>query len=231
MSIELQKAMSAAWEKDSATAVQRGRVDDAYELGFIAAWRAAKAPAIGQPHFLTDWDFGGHTKAHLLREANEQPDERTVIAQAGIESIIRRHAIGWIMDKEQPMADYLFSKAEEMASAILAVYPPHAIEREAQQPLDCRHEPYQGYCGHCNAPYINGVAVVGQPPERESISPKAVYKNIINFLNTWKLYPPPDSTLALDMISDFYLCISSEPGFVVKVEEQGRRGFRVDESW
>ena len=40
MTIEIQKAMSAAWEQDRATAVYRGRVDDAYELGFIAAWRA-----------------------------------------------------------------------------------------------------------------------------------------------------------------------------------------------
>lgn len=48
MSIELQKAMSEAWEKDRSTAVSRGRVDDAYELGFIAAWRTSnsKAPMV-----------------------------------------------------------------------------------------------------------------------------------------------------------------------------------------
>jgi hypothetical protein len=38
MSIEIQKAMSSAWEKDRNTAVSRGRVDDAYELGFIAGY-------------------------------------------------------------------------------------------------------------------------------------------------------------------------------------------------
>jgi hypothetical protein len=62
MSIELQKALSAAWENDRALAVYRGRVDDAYELGFIAAWKISKAPATGQPVELPQVD------AHQLHE-------------------------------------------------------------------------------------------------------------------------------------------------------------------
>ena len=33
---------------------------------------------------------------------------------------------------------------------------------------ECRHEPYQGYCAHCNAPYVNGHAVVPPVPGRIS---------------------------------------------------------------
>ena len=40
MLIEIQKAMSAAWEYDHKEVVSRGRLDNAYELGFIAAWQA-----------------------------------------------------------------------------------------------------------------------------------------------------------------------------------------------
>lgn len=53
--------------------------------------------------------------------------------QTCIESIIRRQATGWVMDNEQPIADYLFAKAEEMASAILAVYPPTPPKRESSE--------------------------------------------------------------------------------------------------
>ena len=38
MSIEIQKAMSAAWEYDHKEVAERGRLDDAYEMGFLAAW-------------------------------------------------------------------------------------------------------------------------------------------------------------------------------------------------
>jgi hypothetical protein len=53
-------------------------------------------------------------------KATDKPDD-ALGKMACIESIIRRHATGWIMDKEKPIADYIFSKAEEMATDIVAL--------------------------------------------------------------------------------------------------------------
>lgn len=46
--------------------------------------------------------------------------------------------------------------------------------------------------------------------KRESITPKALYKNIFDFVRRWKDLPLRESPEALDVISDFYLCMGAE---------------------
>lgn len=38
--------LSAKWEKDKNRVVSLGRLDDAYELGFVAAWHARALPKL-----------------------------------------------------------------------------------------------------------------------------------------------------------------------------------------
>ena len=62
MSIEIQKAMSSAWEYDHKEVASRGRLDDAYELGFIAAWQARSSKTLGPENLehvakaIWDWE-------------------------------------------------------------------------------------------------------------------------------------------------------------------------------
>lgn len=70
---EIQKAMFSAWEYDHKEVVSRGRLDDAYELGFIAAWHAGKG--FERPVFLKDWENGGHTEDHLISDCRKAFDE------------------------------------------------------------------------------------------------------------------------------------------------------------
>lgn len=115
-------------------------------------------------------DFREAIKAYEAAKQTQQPDnwastnDRTILTKACIESIIRRHASGWIMDKEMPMSDYLFAKAEEMAVAILAVYPPQTSERESQQP----EELPACFDSGTSLDFVNGYnAGLAAVPERE----------------------------------------------------------------
>ena len=62
---------------------------------------------------------------------NEQPVEMPHIPHMCVQSIIRRHAAGWIMHKEKAIAEYLFAKAEEMATDILAALEQMSPKRES----------------------------------------------------------------------------------------------------
>lgn len=87
----------------------------------------------------------------------------TVPTQAGIENIIRRHATGWIMDKEHPTADYLFAKDEDMTKAILAAYPTSAPERETSSLTDFQQKEIDEIVGGLIGMYktdCNGSATV-----------------------------------------------------------------------
>lgn len=59
-----------------------------------------------------------------------QRREISVVTQACIESILRRHMTGWVVEKNASLADYMFARAEEAAREIVAHYPPASTVRE-----------------------------------------------------------------------------------------------------
>lgn len=68
------------------------------------------------------------------------------------------------------------------------------------------------------------VALPSVSTSGQAFNPNTLYKNICDFIDRWQRWPKPNSPEALDVISDFYLCMGAEaePKSESFAEKEGR---------
>jgi|SRR5688500_13143144 len=72
--------------------------------------------------------------------------------------------------RKQIASDYFVSRLHTTAATNLLSEIDARLAAGAE-PVACKHEPFEGRCVHCNAPYVNGRAVIPPSPQPSEAAP------------------------------------------------------------